>query len=123
MKRSEYVTLTSEPNDNLILGKERIIEDFIEVPMRSGVDLKSLALGWHDNRIHHRCALTIRHGKDRYALSFTECDVVGWPHFQEIAMKYSSIHSTVEKLKASEQLAEKQPLLQIGYRGSPLKAG
>jgi cytochrome c551/c552 len=52
-----------------------------------------------------------------------ECDVVGWPHFKEIAMKYGSIHGIVAKLKASEQLAGQQPFLQIGHQGSTLKAG
>jgi hypothetical protein len=87
---------------NVDLGKEKILEDLIELLMVGGIDLKTLAITWNYDSLYSCWVLVVRKGKDQHAMKFMECDVVGWPDYPAIAMKYGGmIHGTIEKLKVT----------------------
>jgi hypothetical protein len=89
---------------NVDLGKERILEELIESLMVGGIDLKVLAISWSYDSLYNNWVLTIRRGKEQLTMSFTECDVVGWPDYPAIAAKYGSlISATVAKLTSTSR--------------------
>jgi hypothetical protein len=97
---------TFQNHSRLDLGKEKILEEFIEQMMGCGVDLKTLALTWQRDLVDKSWILTARKGKDHYALKFTEREVTGWPDDPQIASRHSiGMRRTLEKLREPEAVA------------------